>query len=191
MLGRLEQGIPQVTSWDQALSGGHPFVDQESRGISWRVDVDRYKPSNARVRERRVVDRSGAPFAFNRHLILLSWHVLSALFVSLTAVFLDCGRWRVRCSGHVLLLRNSLARRQPSCGGCVLGSVRPLPARQYCVPLLQGVPVGPRTAYKGEANAGRTMGTVGRRGGLSTCPGAVIVPSDQVVLEWNHNYMVG
>ena len=170
MLGRLEQGIPQVTSWDQALSGGHPFVDQESRGISWRVDVDRYKPSNARVRERRVVDRSGAPFAFN--LILLSWHVLSALFVSLTAVFLDCGRWRVRCSGHVLLLRNSLARRQPSCGGCVLGSVRPLPARQYCVPLLQGVPVGPGTAYKGEAmQDAQWGGGGGGGGGLSTCPG--------------------
>lgn len=74
MLERLEQGIPQVTSWGQALPGGHPFVDQESRGISWRVDVERYKPSNARVRERRVVDRSGAPLTFNRHLILLPWH---------------------------------------------------------------------------------------------------------------------
>lgn len=28
-------------------------------------------------------------------------------------------------------------------------------------------------------------------GSLSTCPGAVIVPNDQVMLVWNHDYMVG
>ena len=106
-------------------------------------------------------------------------------------MFLGCGRWRVRCSGHVLLLRNSLARRQPSCRGRVLGCVRPLLARQYCVPLLQGVPIGPGTAYKGEANAGRTVGTGGEGGSLSACPGAVIVSNDQVMLVWNHDYMVG